>query len=205
MVYWLSVTGYLVEIENDWKFEDQGKVNLEIINKGTKTGRKTGGVTIFIGDTSPLKTIEALNYLRNNQPLSNKEMEEKGFRNALNGLRGLDVVKYENGGYSIVELTEHKPKSTLEIVWDAAYREKTIQLVINYLKKHPTADGKAVGNYINQEFKRDWSVSSETRIGNSLRQWASWVLIGMSQKRIPEPLGRVKAESKDQLPLFQDK
>ena len=205
MVYWLSLTGYLVQEKGNWKFEDQGRVNLEKINRSRKAGRKTGGVTIFLGDTSPLKTIEALDYLRNNQPISNKEMEEKGFRNALNGLRGLGVVKYEDGGYSIVELTQHKPKSSLEIVWDAAYREKTIQLVINYLKKHPTADGKTVGNYINQEFKRDWSVSSETRIGNSLRQWASWVLIGMSEKRIPEPLGRVKAESKDQLSLFQDK
>ena len=76
--------------------------------------------------------------------------------------------------------------------------------VLNYLKEHPTADGKSIGNYISQEFKCNWSASSEMRVGNSLRQWASWVLIGISQERIPEPLGRVKTESKDQLPLFQD-
>ena len=204
MVYWLSVTGYLIQIGNNWKFEDQGKVDLEKINRSRKAGRETGGITIFIGDTSPLKTIEALNYLEDNQPLSNKKMEEKGFRNALNGLRGLGVVKYEDGGYSIVELTEDKPKSTLEIVWNAVCREKTIQLVIDYLEKHPTADGKAVGNYVNRVFKRDWSVSSETRIGNSLRQWGLWVLTGKQQRQIPEPPGRVRAESKDQLSLFQD-
>ena len=203
MVYWLSVTGYLVERGNNWKFEHQGKVNLEKINKSRKAGRKTGGITIFIGDTSPLKTIEALNYLENNQPLSNKEMEAKGFRNALNGLRGLGVVKYEDGRYSIVRLTKHKPKSTLEIIWDAACREEAIQLVIDYLEKHPTADGRTVGNYVSQEFKRDWSVSSEKRIGNSLRQWGLWVLTGKQQGRIPEPLGRIRAESRDQLSLFQ--
>ena len=201
---WLSIAGYLVERGNSWKFEDQGKVNPDNINKNRKTGRKIGGITIFIGDASPVKTIEALDYLRNSPLLSSKEMEERGFRNALAVLRGLGVVKHELGRYLIVELTQHESKSSLEIVWDAACREGTIQLIIDYLKEHPTADSKVVGNYVNQEFKRNWSVSSEKRIGNSLRQWASWVLIGMSQERIPEPLGRVKAKSKDQLPLFQD-
>ena len=204
MVYWLSLTGYLVQEKDNWKFEDQGKVNLEKINKSRKAGRKTGGITIFIGDTSPLKTVEALDYLRSNQPLSNKEMEEKGFRNALNGLRGLGVVKYGDGGYSIIELTEQKPSSTLEIVWDAACQEKAIRLVIDYLGKHPTADGRAVGNYVNNQFKRDWSISSEKRIGNSLRQWGLWVLIGKRQGRIPEPLGRIKLDSEEQINIFQE-
>ncbi len=203
MEQWLYVTGYLVQRENDWKFEDQGKVNLEIINK-TRKGRKTGGVPIFIGNTSPAKTLEALDYLRDNQPLPKKEMEEKGFRNAMSALGGLKVVKNEFGKYSTVEPTEFESNSSLEILWDAVCGERTVQLVIDYLKKHPTSDGKSIGNYISQEFKCNWSVSSEMRVGNSLRQWASWVLIGMSQERIPEPLGRVKAKSKDQLPLFQD-
>ena len=123
MEQWLYVTGYLVQRENDWKFEDQGKVNLEIINK-TRKGRKMGGVHIFIGDTSPAKTLEALDYLRNNQPLSNKEMEEKGFRNAMAALRGLRVVKNELGRYSIVEPTEFESKSSLEILWNAVCGEK---------------------------------------------------------------------------------
>lgn len=91
---WLSVTGYLVESENNWKFEDRGKVNLENVNVNRKTGRKMGGITIFIGDASPIKAIEALDYLRNNQPLSSQEMEEKGFRNALTVLRALVVCPH---------------------------------------------------------------------------------------------------------------
>ena len=201
MEHWLSVTGYLVQRENDWKFEDQGKVNLEIINK-TRKGRKTGGVPIFIGDTSPAKTLEVLDYLRNNQPLSKKEMEEKGFHNAMSALRRLRVVKNELSRYSIFEPTEFESKSSLEILWNATRNEQNVQLVIDYLKEHPTADGEDVGNYINQEFKRNWSDSSKKRIGNSLRQWASWVLMGMHQGKIPEPLGRIK--SKDQLWLLED-
>ena len=201
MGYWLSVTGYLIEKENNWKFEDQGEVNLENINKNRKTGRKAGGITIFIGDASPAKTIEALDYLRSNQPLSSKEMEEKGFRNALVVLRGLGVVKHELGKYSILESTGFDLMSSLEVLWNAACREKTIQLVIDYLTEYLTADGEDVGNFLNQEFKRKWSLGSKKRIGKSLRQWALWVLIGKQQDRIPEPPGRIKA--KDQPLLFE--
>lgn len=206
MGYWLSVTGYLIQVGDDWKFKDQGKVNLENVNKTRKgrKGRRSGGIAVFIGDTSPIKTLEALDYLRSNQPLSVKEIKEKGFRNGVAALRGLGVVKNELGSYSIIELTEFESRSPLEILWNAACNEQRIQLVIDYLKKHPTADGKSIGNYISRKFKCNWSVSSEMRVGNSLRQWASWVLIGLSQGRIPEPLGRVKAESKDQPSLFQD-
>ena len=201
MAHWLSVVGYLVQTENDWEFEDQGKVNLEIINK-IRRGRRIGGATIFIGDTSPAKTLEALDYLRNNQPLSSKKMEEKGFRNAMSALRGLRVVKNEFGRYSIIEPTEFESKSSLEVLWDAVCGEKTIQLVVDYLKGHPTADGKAVGRFLNLKFKREWSPSSETRTGNSLYQWALWILIGEGEGKIPKPPGRMQVESKDQLNLF---
>ena len=203
MGHWLSVTGHLIQRENDWKLKDQGKIDLESIDK-TRKARRGGGITVFIGDTSPIKTLEALDYLRSNQPLSAKEIEKKGFRNAVAALRGLGVVKNEFGSYSIVELTEFESRSSLEILWSAACDEQRIQLVIDYLKKHPTADGKSIGNYVSQKFKCNWSTNSEIRVGNSLRQWASWVLMGMSQERIPEPLGRVKTGSKDQLHLFQD-
>ena len=131
MGHWLSVTGYLIQRENDWKLEDQGKVNIESIDK-TRKARKGGGITVFIGDTSPIKTLEALDYLRSNQPLSAKEIQEKGFRNAVAALRGLGVVKNELGSYSIIELTEFESRSSLEILWSAACNEQRIQLVINY-------------------------------------------------------------------------
>ena len=204
MGHWLSVTGYLVESGNNWKFEDQGKVNLENINVNRKTGRKIGGITIFIGDASPIKTIEALDYLRNNQPISSQEMKEKGFRNALAVLRALDVVRHELGRYLIAELTQHESKSSLEIVWDAACREKTIQLVINYLRDYPTATGKVIGKFLSQKFNRDWSVGSELRVGNGLRQWAVWVLFGKQQKQIPKPPGRIEVVPEDQPQLFDE-
>ena len=199
MEHWLSVTGYLIQKENDWIFKDQGKVNLENINKS----RRTSGVTIFLGDTSPTKTIEALNYLRNNQPISTNEIQEKGLRNAMAVLRGLKVIKNELGRYSIIEPTEFESKSSLEILWNAARKEKTLQLIIDYLKEHSTANGKAIGRFVNQKFERNWSASSEIRVGNALLQWASWVKKGIEQKRIPKPPGRIKTEPENQLRLFQ--
>ena len=201
MMDWLSVTGYLVRIANGWKLEDRGKVNPEHINKTRKT-RKAGGTTIFMGDTSPVKTVEALDYLRDNQPLSIKEIEAKGFRNALGALRGLGVVKHELGKYSFAELTGSEPKSSLEIIWNAASSEKTIQLVIDYLKEHPTVEGKTVGGFVKQELECNWSASSEKRVGNSLRQWALWIMKGMRDEKIPTPPGRTKTESKKQLTIL---
>ena len=198
---WLSVTGYLIQIENDWKLEDQGKVNLEDINKTRKT-HKIGGITAFMGATSPAKTVEALDYLRDNQPLSIEEIKKKGFRNAATVLRGLRAVKHELGRYSIVESTGFESKSSLEVIWDAACSERTLRLVIDYLQAHPAADGKAVGGFVNQKFKRNWSASSKQRVGRSLRQWASWVIKGMREEKIPEPPGHTQIESKNQLTIL---
>ena len=204
MEHWLSVTGYLVQIQDGWRLEDQGKIHLEGINR-TRKSRKIGEITIFMGDTSPAKTLEALDYFKDNQPLSIKEIEEKGFRNALTALRGLRVVKFELGKYSIVKSTGFESKSSLEVLWVAARSERTIQLVIDYLQIHLTADGKAVGRFVNQKFEREWSAGSEQRVGNSLYQWASWVIKGMREEKVPEPPGRTKIESKNQLtiPAFE--
>ena len=201
MAHWLSVTGYLVQMKNGWRLENQGKVNLEHINK-TRKSYKIGEITIFMGDTSPAKTAKALDYFKDNQPLSMKEIEEKGFRNALTALRGLRVVKFELRKYSIVESTGFDSKSSLEVLWGAACSEQTIQLVIDYLQAHPTANGKAIGRFVNQKFERDWSPGSEERVGNSLYQWASWVMKGMRKENIPEPPGRTKTESRNQLTIL---
>ena len=126
---------------------------------------------------------------------------EKGFHNALMVLRGLRVVKPELGKYSVVESAELKSKSSLEVIWAAACGEQTVKLVINYLKEHPTVDGKTIGEFVNQKFNRNWSTNSKKRVGNGLRQWASWVMKGMRGEKIPEPPGHTKTKSKNQLAI----
>ncbi len=200
MGHWLSVTGYLVQRKNDWVFEDQGKVNLEYLTK-TRKGRKSGGVSIFLGETSPARTIECLDHIRENTVFSVEKIKDKGYRNAINALRGLGIIKYELGTHTLNGLEKIPSK---EIVWDAASKEKTIQKVMNFLKNHPTADGKSVGKFINREYKRDWSKGSEVRVGNSLRQWTIWVYTGIHQKQIPKPPGRIETSSERQMPIFEN-
>ena len=200
MGYWLSVTGYLVHIKNGWRLEDQGKVNLEEIDK-TRKSYKIGEITVFRADTSPAKTVEALDYLKGKQPLSIKAMKEKGFRGAATVLRALKVVKPVPGGYSLPESAESQLKSSIELIWEAAIREQSVQSVVKYLRKHPTADGESVGRFVMQKFNRAWSDSSVKRVGNSLYQWASWVMKGMREEKIPEPPGRTKTESRNQLTM----
>ena len=198
---WLSVTGYLLQIKNGWRLEDQGKINIEDINKTRKT-YKIGEIPIFMGETSPAKAVEALDYLRNNQPLSIKEIKKKKFRNAAKALRGLGIVKLELGTYAFVEPTRFESKSSLEVIWAAACDQQTVKLVIDYLKEHPPTDGKAVGEFVNQKFNCHWSASSKKRVGNGLRQWALWVTKGMRGEKIPEPSGRIKIASKNQLTIL---
>ena len=60
---------------------------------------------------------------------------------------------------------------------------------------------KRLVKFVNQELKRSWSASSKKRVGNGLRQWASWVMKGMRGEKIPEPPGRTKTKSKNQLAI----
>ena len=198
MGHWLCVSGYLVEEDGYWKLEDQGEVNLEKINKTRKT-HKIGESNAFMADTSPAKTLEALDYLRNNHSLSIEEIWQKGFRNAFSILRVLKLVKYESGKYRFDALVGHESKTSLEILWDTSKKQPTVDMVISFLSDHPTADGATVGMFVNTKLRRAWSVSSARRVGNGLRQWAIWILSGRNRAGIPEPLGRAKSQPNNQI------
>ena len=196
MGHWLSVTGYLVEKDNYWKFEDQGKINLEHINK-TRKSRKFGGVATFAGESSPAKTIATLDYLRINQPVATDELRRKGLRNAVTALRTLGVVKPVRGIYAI---PASESRTSVELIWETASENQTIWLTAEYLKQqHPKADATTVGQFVNHKLNRDWSTGSAKRVGNGLRQWAAWILSGRGHERIPEPPGRAKSQPNNQL------
>ena len=85
---WLSVTGYPCS-DRKWlaSLKIREKLNLEDINKTRKT--RPAELPFLWAPSSPVKyRLEALDYFRDNQPLSMEEIEAKGFRNALVALRG---------------------------------------------------------------------------------------------------------------------
>lgn len=202
MGQWLFATGYIVRSRDDWSINDQGDINLEF----TKTsGGHSISDSIFVGDTSPAKTVEGLNWLISNTSKSWKEIEIAGFRNAAIVLRSLRIIIIVNGKYTTTEHEGRKFFTPVEIVWNAALKDIVLQKVTEYLRKNPLVKGTAVGEFVRNEYQRKWSVASVKRVGNSLRQWAQWLLIGTHKNTIPEPLGRKKAKVKEliQLSLFE--
>ena len=201
MGQWLSATGYIVRSNDGWYIEDQGDINLEF----TKiSGSHYNNESIFIGDTSPAKTVECLVWLFSNPPRSLKEIEIEGYRNAATVLKYLQIIKNVNGKYEIMECEERESAFSKKMVWNAAQKSSVLQKVVEYLRKKPSANGYDVGEFVCNEYKRDWSVASVRRIGNSLRQWAHWLMQGINKNTIPEPLGRKKTKPKEvsQVSLF---
>ncbi|MFZ1754072.1 MAG: hypothetical protein WAU10_10020, partial [Caldilineaceae bacterium] len=90
-------------------------------------------------------------------------------------------------------------------VYNAAKKEPVLELVVDFLTNNPTASGTDVGAFVAKEYEREWTEASLQRIGNSLKQWGRWLLLGKDSEAIPRPLGqRDKHDNKGQLSLWQD-
>lgn len=195
---WLSATGYLIPVEGGWRVKDQGKVPEKI------TYRKRSIAPMFIGDTSPAKTAEALDFFRASSPRTREQILEKEYRNAVIILQRFGLVKHEKGAYSLNAEGFNPESNSGDIIWRAAQKEPTLVAARRYLSEHPNLSGPTVGRMLNQEFQREWTASSEARIGNSIRQWAIWSMYGLKDGEITKPPGRLKETSTrtTQEPLF---
>jgi hypothetical protein len=142
----------------------------------------------FTGDSSPLRAVEGLEWLLTNQDKSWEDFQEVGYRNAALALRNLGIITNLRGKYILTEKYK-KYNSALDIVWKAALADKALKVAKAYLEKNPTSRGKNLGDYLNKKFERNWSNASVLRTGNSLRQWARWLLMGENTQKIPKPLG----------------
>lgn len=201
MGQWLSATGYILPGKGSWKIEDQGDVNAEFAKVSIGYYKQEG---IFVGSTSPARTVEALEWLMSCPLQSWSEFGAAGYKNAATALRNLRVITNVDGKYSLTK-SYQKRKSSVEIVWDAASKETVLLKVIEYLRDHPSASGDTVGQFVNDEYGRIWSSASKRRIGNSLKKWAQWVMLGIDSDNIPEPLGprsKGKTQKVDQPTLF---
>ena len=205
MGQWLTITGYLKQLGNEWIFEDLGEIQKEYSRRfADQTTRKRR--VVFIGDAPPSRVIEALDYIKQHGPQPLMRMKSLGYRNAC-------AVLYRFG---LLEMTpEHNyrvPEShfatvpSLHAVWEKSNEEETLLHVINLFREKPSATAIAVGREVAQVYERKWTRATLQRIGNALRQWALWLLQGEQTKSIPEPPGRQQAKEKDgELSLFWNK
>lgn len=202
MMQWLTATGYITPVQAGWSFEDRGDINPDFakISVGYYSEEH-----FFIGDSSPAYALQALEWLINNpKPVTSwSEFHENNLRNAALSIRNLGIIVNFNGRYVITEKYK-KYSSPLEILWAAALDDKTLQKAKKFLQENPLGNGRDLGKFLNKEFERNWSDGSIERTGNSIRQWAHWLLLGDTSGDIPDPLGaRYKKTSKvNQQKLF---
>jgi predicted transcriptional regulator len=183
---WLSATGYLIPVEGGWRVKDQGKV------PDTIPYRKRSIAPIFIGDSSPAKAAEALDFFRAQSPRTREQILGKEYRNAVAILQRFGLVKHEKGEYYLNSEAINQESNSWEIIWNAAQKEPTLLATRKYLTATPAISGPAIGKMLNQEFQREWTAASESRIGNSIRQWAVWTMYGRRDGEVIKPPGRVK-------------
>lgn len=200
---WLTAAGYLVPKQNGWVVEDSGDINLEFAKISVGYYNEEH---FFIGDSSPAYALQALEWLLSNpNPVTSwSEFESNNLRNAAQSIRNLGIIINTDGRYVITEKFKNY-QSALEMLWAAAITDKTLLKAKKILLENPTGSGNELGRILNRDFQRNWSESSITRIGNSLRQWAHWLILGdNTPNKIPSPLGarNQKTTTSEQAKLF---
>lgn len=184
MVAWLQSLG-LINVDGDEViYNDIGDI---VEGDAKKWGRKRRRI-VFLGDTSPAKVIEAFKLLREGQK-SQVSMKNLGYRNACAVLYRFNLIELTVAGeYRVSENMQER--SAAATVWEEARKEDSLKLVIDKLKDTPSLTPEQIGKYVAKKFKRNWKKTSCKRVGNSLRQWAGWLLIPLKKDgSIPNPPG----------------
>lgn len=186
---WLAATGFVSPDEEGFGMvvDDRGDINPEFTKISVGYYNEEH---FFIGDSSPAYAMQALQWLMDNpNPVTSwSEFYTNGLRNAAQSLRNLGIIANLKGKY-VVTAKYKAIHSPLEILWKAANKDKTLQKARDFMKTNPFANGRELGIFLKKDFERNWSDASIDRIGNSLRQWAHWIILGETSKDIPDPLG----------------
>jgi hypothetical protein len=198
MALWLTITGYVRQMESCWLFDDTGEI------QDTYSGSLSGKAAkrrriVFLGDAPPGRVVEALEYIRRNSPQSVLKMKSLGYRNACAVLFrfGLVALSTEHN-YQLSEYASNT-ETPLEAVWRKAKDEDTLKEVIGFLQTKPTASSVSIGKAVADSYDRDWTPATLRRTGNSLRQWASWIILGTQRGEIPPPPGQAPQDDEPQI------
>jgi AAA ATPase domain len=202
MGQWLTVTGYLKQYGSDWMYDDGGEIQKDYNRRLPSKGSKRYGL-VFIGDAPPARVVEALEYIRQNGPQSVSKMKSLGFRNACAVLFRFGLLETTTSHEYRLQEAHPTTRSSLQAVWEMTSREQTLQSVLELLREKPSASAVAVGQHVAKAHQRDWTPATHRRIGNSLRQWTSWLLQGEQRGSVPEPPGpQSQEQGQADLPLF---
>ena len=193
MLRWLTATGYLIPSTDGWKIEDRGDINIDFAKVSVGYYKEEH---FFIGDSSPAKAVEALDWLLANPGQTWSSFQDHGFRNAAIAIRNLGIITNVKGEY-VLTAKYRGLNSGKEIVWKAAFEDKALSVARAFLKSKPLASGKELGEFLNNRFERNWAGASIRRTGNSIRQWARWLLMTEKLGKVSNPPGRRPKASED--------
>jgi len=199
MVAWLQIFGLITRNERGVIFSDLGDIADIEIRKWNGERKRI----VFLGDTSPAKVVEALDLLKiNSKPQAT--MKNLGFRNACAVLYRFNLIEMSaSGEYFVPDMILNK--SSIELVWEEANKEESLIIVKEILKNKPLTTPERIGEILSKHFKREWTESSWKRVGNSLRQWSTWLLAPLrNDSTIPIPPGRTSESSNDSQPSLFD-
>ncbi len=189
MALWLTITGYLKQCGNEWVFDDIGEIQEAYSRSFSEKSAKRHRV-VFIGDAPPGRVVEALDYIKQHGPQGMLKMKSLGYRNACAVLYRFGLVKLNSEHeYSLSDL-ECDTVPSLQAVWIKSKEEETLHDVLNFLQAKPSASAVAIGQAVAHAHNRSWTLSTLRRTGNSLRQWAGWLMQGTPNGEIPTPPGQ---------------
>ena len=196
MAIWLQASGLTRDESNEIRYEDLGDISDGDVKKWSGEPKRI----VFCGDTSPAKVIKAFDLLKQGAK-SQIIMKNMGFRNACAVLHRFRLVELTSAGeYRVPEGAIGS--SSIEVVWEETRKEESIRLVMDLLTEKPHLSAKQIGESVATEFKRDWKPASCQRVGNSLRQWAGWVITSGDDGPISPPPGRETLKHDAQPRLF---
>jgi len=190
MCLWMSTLGYLQRRNSGFLYDDRGDISREDAQHFRGERKRV----VFIGDASPSRVVEALDYLQANGAQSFVRMKSLGFRNACAVLYRFQLIELTPAhDYRVVEGIIDGCSST-ECVWEKVQKEDAVMCVVEHLLNKPVALPVEIGRMIAERFERTWTKASCVRVGNSLRQWARWLMSSRDGgKTIPPPPGRRRA------------
>lgn len=197
MVVWLHAFGLISRESDGIRYKDFGDISDGDVKKWGGERKRI----VFLGDTSPAKVIEAFNLLKQGAK-SQISMKNLGFRNACAVLYRFRLIELTSAGeYRVPESVINS--LSIKIIWEEASKEESIEFVKTLLAGDPSLSPVQIGEYVANKFNRNWKPASWKRVGNSLRQWAGWLMTPLiGDGVIPAPPGRKTSEYDAQITLF---
>ncbi|HEX8399779.1 MAG TPA: restriction endonuclease [Pyrinomonadaceae bacterium] len=187
---WLEFCGLMIFKEPGWLLRDTGNINNTALKrKSPRFDRRTYG-DVFMAQSPPEKTIEALEWLVNNPFVSTKNRLPGSYRNSFVTLRRFGLIVIKNNQFVPETKLVSNYGGATEAVRSKAENDETIRDIIELIQNDSRIAALEIGEYLCHKHKRNWSYETKRVTAYKLRQWVDWLANGNSsdgqaKRRLP--------------------